>query len=377
MPYPMAGYQYSAKAKGAQKPKSCTGTGVTAGSTPGAAVCAIRECSGTCDSSSNSRPTNVLFEDTAHSVYSPIGMIPGDTGSKDWHAMFEHFIKDELVQHGPIAAAFDVDADFQSFFDKSPKGIRTVTATQTIKVHGGHAVAIVGYGVEAGQKYWLIRNSWGRSWADSGFFRYEIGGGASSRLGFATNKHGLWAMSTVMQTGGNFRRMGSYDEEGKEARRLAVVTRNSTALSAASAGGSSACSAHHAAEVAGLRTWFLKDKTNYKGVSTSCAVPWTYESSGECKASIIHGLLIKTTLHVKDCNGKKYHMTVRLTQKSSISTAQVLHNSGPEETKNDAPETASDGGASEYTKDVGTTSNTWRAAAGFLATFSVIAQIIM
>jgi len=34
-----------------------------------------------------------------------------------------------------------------------------------------HNVSIVGYGEEQNQKYWIIRNSWGRYWGEGGFFR--------------------------------------------------------------------------------------------------------------------------------------------------------------------------------------------------------------
>jgi hypothetical protein len=39
---------------------------------------------------------------------------------------------------------------------------------------------IVGFGVEAGQKYWLVANSWNPHWGDKGFFKilrgvYECG----------------------------------------------------------------------------------------------------------------------------------------------------------------------------------------------------------
>lgn len=38
---------------------------------------------------------------------------------------------------------------------------------------GGHAVKIIGYGVENGVKYWLVANSWNPDWGDKGniFFR--------------------------------------------------------------------------------------------------------------------------------------------------------------------------------------------------------------
>ena len=37
-------------------------------------------------------------------------------------------------------------------------------------VLGGHAVKILGYGVENGEKYWLVANSWNPDWGDAGLY---------------------------------------------------------------------------------------------------------------------------------------------------------------------------------------------------------------
>lgn len=375
-PYPQAGYQYNAKTKAAQAPAYCSGAGVTAGSSPGAAACTVGTCKATCEKTTMAGPAaKVQFDDAAHQSYTPIGMMYGDTGAKDWNPMFEHFIKDEIKQHGPVGVGFTVMSNFGSYFGMNPKGIMSVTKDEVLHPHGGHAVSIVGWGVDmaSSKKYWLVRNSWGRGFADNGFFRMEIGGQVAQRLGFGSNLGSVAANSAVLKTG-TFRRLRTdADDSDAQERRLATVTKNKTSLTPQKHGGASACSAGHAAEITALRTWFLSKKENYKSVSSSCAVPWKYVDHSGCTAKIAQGLHLQTTLHLEDCNAKKYHMTVLLSyDQTNITTgSKVLSNTGPESVQKDP--TDSDGG-----KPVGiATASAWRSTANFAAALLAIAQITM
>lgn len=262
-------------------------------------------------------------------------MIWGDTGYNDYQPMFEFFIKDEIKQRGPVTVGFDVTAAFQPFFTATPTATMVVTDSDEVRIHGGHAVAIVGWGVDNGQKYWLCRNSWGRSFADSGYFRMEIGGGVASRMRFTTNSMGMGAMTPLLQSGSTFRRLKT---EASHPRKLAQVTTTASEMTTVQAhGGWSACSDHHKTEIDALRVWFLSNKTNYNGVSPSCSVPWTYDSMNGCTAqSVSKGLHIKTTFHVKDCNNTMYHISVRLIHDGSMTSPMVVHNSGPDKV-NPAP----------------------------------------
>lgn len=40
---------------------------------------------------------------------------------------------------------------------------------------GGHAVRVIGWGVEDGLKYWHAANSWSTQWGEGGFFKFLRG----------------------------------------------------------------------------------------------------------------------------------------------------------------------------------------------------------
>ena len=77
-------------------------------------------------------------------------------------------IQTEIMTHGPIEVAFTVYSDFPTY----KSGVYHHTSGSAL---GGHAVKMVGWGVENGTPYWLIANSWNEDWGDNGFFKIRRG----------------------------------------------------------------------------------------------------------------------------------------------------------------------------------------------------------
>jgi len=73
-----------------------------------------------------------------------------------------------LVATGPLAVALDA-TPLQYYL----KGIVSKGCTTELN----HGVLIVGYGVENGTQFWIVKNSWGGIWGERGFFRILKGKG--------------------------------------------------------------------------------------------------------------------------------------------------------------------------------------------------------
>jgi KDEL-tailed cysteine endopeptidase len=69
------------------------------------------------------------------------------------------------VAQQPVAVAIEADT---RYFQSYSSGILTSSSCGTSLDHG---VLTVGYGEENGQKYWLVKNSWGTTWGDKGYVK--------------------------------------------------------------------------------------------------------------------------------------------------------------------------------------------------------------
>lgn len=106
----------------------------------------------TCTSSCSEEVYEIDYESDKHfakSVYSIEG---------------EENIMREIFENGPISVAMSVYEDFEAY---SSGVYQHVTG----KYLGGHAIKMIGWGIDDGVKFWICVNSWNDSWGEYGTFR--------------------------------------------------------------------------------------------------------------------------------------------------------------------------------------------------------------
>merc|ERR1740138_518705 len=108
-----------------------------------------------CDSTANSAHDNFAKDKWSFS---------GETGS----ASGVQAIQEAIMAGGPVETAFTVYMDFANY-------VSGIYHHVSGGMEGGHAVRIVGWGVEGGVKYWKVANSWNPHWGEKGYFRIKMG----------------------------------------------------------------------------------------------------------------------------------------------------------------------------------------------------------
>mmetsp|Transcript_82759 Transcript_82759/g.268018 ORF Transcript_82759/g.268018 Transcript_82759/m.268018 type:complete len:343 (+) Transcript_82759:69-1097(+) len=91
-----------------------------------------------------------------------------------------------LMQYGPLAIGINA-GPMQFYFGGVANPWKILCNPKSLD----HGVAIVGFGTEGSKKYWIIRNSWGASWGEKGYYRIIRGTGACGLNTMVTTATGI------------------------------------------------------------------------------------------------------------------------------------------------------------------------------------------
>jgi C1A family cysteine protease len=103
----------------------------------------------------------------------------------EWVANNENDIKDVVYWSGPVPSTMYVYLDFFTY----QGGVYERSSEEYI---GGHAVIIIGWGMEGEVGYWICKNSWGTEWGEQGYFKIKWGecgiGGNAAKYSYSPSE---------------------------------------------------------------------------------------------------------------------------------------------------------------------------------------------
>jgi len=147
---------------------------------PGCESQSSPSCPSTCDSDASPEHSNMESD-----KYTFHGSVESASGEEE--------IQQMIMEGGPVETAFTVYSDFENYAGGIYHHV-------TGEMAGGHAVKIVGWGVEDGTKYWKVANSWNPYWGEKGYFRIRRGnneGGIEDQVVAASNS-ATWGKKAEM-----------------------------------------------------------------------------------------------------------------------------------------------------------------------------------
>jgi hypothetical protein len=80
------------------------------------------------------------------------------------------YIKNEIFHWGPVVAGMIV---YNSFLNNYDGTTIYMGPTKNDTDQGGHAIKLIGWGVENGIEYFWVQNSWGTQWGLNGYFKIK------------------------------------------------------------------------------------------------------------------------------------------------------------------------------------------------------------
>ena len=86
----------------------------------------------------------------------------------------EELMKEFLYENGPLSIAFNAYC-----LQLYSRGIVDMDSEKCPTSGINHAALLVGYGTDStsGLDYWIVKNEWGKSWGENGYFRIRRGNG--------------------------------------------------------------------------------------------------------------------------------------------------------------------------------------------------------